>query len=102
MREPTKIYRLSKAAGEDMEEIFLSGAALFGYDEATDYIIRMKASFAFLAEYPFAARLRSEITPPVRIHRFRSHLIFYEAADNGQIIILRIRYGREDWASDPV
>jgi toxin ParE1/3/4 len=47
------------------------------------------------------ARERLEITPPVRIHPFRSHLIVYIVDDNNDVFIVRIRHEHEDWQSSP-
>lgn len=46
------------------------------------------------------ARERHEISPPVRIHPFKAHLVVYRVEDNGDILIIRIRHGHEDWAGD--
>ena len=35
--------------------------------------------------------------PPVRVHRYQSHLIIYEIAEDDMVLILRVRHGREDW-----
>jgi toxin ParE1/3/4 len=82
--------------------IFLEGIAHFGLAEADRYHDGLATTFAFLAEYPRAARLREEINPPVRVHPHKSHLIVYEEAGDGGVIILRVRHGREDWLSEPI
>ena len=61
-----------------------------------DHLLR---AFEFLAQFPRAARLRTELRPPVRIHFCRSHIIVYRENDAG-ILILRVRRGREDWSND--
>lgn len=48
------------------------------------------------------ARLRTEITPPLRVLAHRSHVILYGVDQDGVAIILRIRHGREDWISNPL
>ncbi len=74
---------------------------MFGVKQAEAYHVDLEATFRFLSDYPRAARLRTEISPPVRVHPFKAHLVVYEVSDDG-ILILRVRHGREDWVSDPL
>ena len=90
-------YRLSHAAADDLVDIFLTGIAEFGPAQADIYHAGLERAFAFLAEYPRAARLRLEITPPVRAYPYKAHLIIYELASDDSVLILRVRHGREDW-----
>ena len=94
-------FRLTRAASDDLVEIYLHGLAEFGQAQADTYHEGLTATFAFLAKYPRAARVRDEITPPVRAHPHRSHLIVYEIDADGRVLILRVRHGREDWMSRP-
>ena len=90
-------YRLTANAEDDLTAIFIAGLAEFGLEQADAYHDGLFATFAFLAEYPRAARLRDDIDPPVRAHRYRSHLVIYELESDDLVIILRVRHGREDW-----
>ena len=93
-------YQLTRAASDDLVAIFLQGVERFGLRQADEYHDGLAATFAFLAEYPRAAREREEISPPVRIHRYKSHLVVYEVQADDCVLILRIRHGREDWLSE--
>jgi toxin ParE1/3/4 len=93
-------YRLTSAAADDIATIFLEGLEQFGLVQADRYHDGLAERFAFLAEYPHAARERHELTPPVRIHPYRAHLIVYEPAPNGGVLILRVCHSREDWLTD--
>lgn len=93
-------YRLSRAASDDISHIFLDGLECFGLAQADRYHEGMAAAFEFLAAYPQAARLRDEIRPSVRVHPYRSHLILYDIMEDGRILILRVRHGREDWQDE--
>ncbi len=93
-------YRLTRAATEDVAGIFFDGLARFGRGQADEYHEGLATTFSLLADYPRIARLREEITPPVRAHRYRSHLVIYEIDENETVIILRVRHGREDWLGD--
>ena len=44
-------------------------------------------------------RLREEISLPVRVHPYKAHLVIYDVGDEDEVIILRVRHGREDWMS---
>ena len=93
-------YRLTAAAVDDIAGLFLDGLERFGLAQADVYHEGLAATFAFLADFPRAARLREEIVPPLRIHRYRSHMIVYEIGADDAVIILRVRHGREDWLAD--
>ena len=92
-------YRLSRKAEQDIGAIFQTGFVQFGLAQADAYHEGLEKTFAFLAHYPRAARERLEIDPPVRIHPYKSHLVVYEL-DGRDIVILRVRHGREDWMGE--
>jgi toxin ParE1/3/4 len=92
-------FRLTRAAADDLTAIFLEGIEQFGLAQADAYHEGLSAIFAFLADYPHAARLREEISPPVRGHTYKAHLVIYDVGNEGEVIILRIRHSREDWTS---
>ena len=92
-------YTLSRKAEEDIIDIFLWGAEQFGLQQAEHYHTLLEKSFEFLAENPLAAHLRTEITPPVRVHPIESHIIVYTVDEQGGIFIVRVRHGCEDWLS---
>ncbi|WP_232716524.1 type II toxin-antitoxin system RelE/ParE family toxin [Epibacterium ulvae] len=59
-----------------------------------------KESISIIADTPELARLRFEISPPVRIHHVESHVIVYLTDECG-VRILRIRHHRENWSDRP-
>lgn len=63
-------YRLTRAAADDIAALFIAGLERFGSVHADAYHAGLEAAFDFLAAYPRAARLRAEIKPPVRAHRY--------------------------------
>lgn len=95
------IYRLSRKAEEDILGIFVTGVREFGITQAEHYHAGLETAFAFLADYPRAARERTEIDPPVRAHPRGAHMIIYEL-DGEDVVILRVRHSREDWTSNPL
>ena len=46
------------------------------------------------------ARLRSELSPPMRVHPCGSHVILYVVDVERGVVIVRVRHGREDWMND--
>ena len=95
-------YKLSVKAEEDLIHAYREGVRMFGTTQAEKYYVGMERVFQFLSETPKAARERTEISPPVRVHPYQSHIIVYLIDDKGDILILRIRHSREDWENDPV
>lgn len=93
-------YRLSVLAEQDITDIAMSGIQMFGEQVARRYHDDLFDLFDLLADNPRLARERQELSPPVRIHPHRSHLIVYTIEDNDQVLILRIRHAHEDWISD--
>lgn len=35
----------------------------------------------------------------MRIHPFKAHLVIYQVESDGDIFIVRVRHGHEDWAN---
>jgi toxin ParE1/3/4 len=94
-------YRLTDEADEDMVDIFTEGEAMFGTRQAEKYYFELHTKFRILAANPMMARERLEITPEVRAHPHKAHMIIYQIEDDG-IVILGVRHAHEDWMNDPV
>lgn len=95
-------WRLSGKAEEDLIAIWLQSARTFGPDQADRYQDSFETAFALLAEFPKLTCVRTELTPPIRIHPCGVHLIVYLARPDGDILVVRVRHSREDWTSDPI
>jgi toxin ParE1/3/4 len=89
-------FRTTRLADQDIIDIYASGAALFGMDQADRYFAGLTKAFAILAENPVIARERPEFLPPVRIHPYGMHLLVYRVDEAG-ILIIRVLHGRRDW-----
>ena len=90
------VYRLSKAAENDVINIYVDGAIMFGQEQAEHYHAGLETTLKMLAEYPYSGKEQLSITPPVRIFTFRSHLIIY-SIDRHDILVLRVLNARQDW-----
>ncbi|MDX9768367.1 MAG: type II toxin-antitoxin system RelE/ParE family toxin [Ectothiorhodospiraceae bacterium] len=92
-------YTLSRKAEDDIISIFLDGAGRFGLQQAERYHDLLERTFRFLADNPLAARERHELIPPIRIHPVQSHIVLYTVDGNGDVFIVRVRHGHEDWVT---
>ena len=95
------LYRLTQRADDDILAVYLQGFELFGERLADRYHDDLHALFQKLADHPGMARVRSEITPAVRAFSFKAHVVIYEDAPDG-VVLLSVRHGHEDWHNDPL
>ena len=93
-------YRLSREADEDIVRIYIEGIRMFGPLQADAYHAALGSCFELLAANPRMARERHELSPPVRVHPFKAHLVIYSVVEDGEVLIVRVRHGHEDWATD--
>ena len=93
-------YRISGAADADIVSLYAESVSQFGLKQADQYHDALFDVFELLATNPKMARERPEFARPYRIHRFQSHVIVYQI-EGDNLMIIRVRHGREDWFSDP-
>lgn len=91
-------YRLTPNALADLDNIWRFSSEKWSIERADRYIDELEQVFELIGEIPTMAREYQEFTPPVRIHVFNTHLIVY-MVDAGQVSILRLLGGRQDWLS---
>ena len=89
-------YKLSDAADIDIVNIYAEGVHQFGLTQADSYHDALFDLFDLLSESPRMARERVELSPPVRVHPFKAHVIIFKI-EGDEILIIRVRHGREDW-----
>ena len=89
--------KLRPSALCDIEAIRDHSIATWGVEAAVDYMTGLFDMFDLLAGTPQIGRLRSETSPPVRLHPYRSHNILYTDSGSG-VEILRILHSRRNWA----
>lgn len=95
-------YRLSRTAEADLIKTYTTGAEKFGFQQAEKYQDKIDRTLELISANPEIARLRTEITPPVRIHPVGVHMVVYLVDDNNIVRILRVRHGRENWLENPM
>lgn len=93
-------FSLSVQAEEDIVSIAQEGIRIFGAQVAKQYHDDLFALLELIAINPRMARKRHEISPPVRIHPFKAHLVVYRIIEDVSIFVIRIRHGHEDWLGD--
>jgi toxin ParE1/3/4 len=89
-------YRLTPKAEADLEDIWLYSAETWSPAQADRYVDALVAAFEALVAMPFMARVRTEFTPPVRIHPSAEHLITYRV-EGDCLLIIRVLGGRQNW-----
>ena len=73
---------------------------MFGLRQADVYGVAMIKALRLIADYPQAARIRTDTARPVRAKPHKSHVIIYVIEDD-DVLILRVRHAGEDWVNDP-
>lgn len=80
-------YGLTKRAEGDLFDIFLFGYEQFGSKQAEAYAAELEGVFQLLADNPRMGREAATVSPGVRRHEHRSHVILYEEASSGVLIL---------------
>ena len=80
-------YGLTKRAEADLFDIFLYGYEQFGSKQAEVYAAGLEHVFQLLADNPRLGREAETIARGVRRHEHGSHIILYEEAPGGVLIL---------------
>jgi toxin ParE1/3/4 len=80
-------YVLTRRAEADIIDILTYSIESFGQRKALDYQSSLENCFELLAENPLMGRAAPQIDSKVRRHEHGSHIILYEHADVGVIIL---------------
>lgn len=91
---------LSAEADRDLAELIVSGLERYGLAVSDRYVARLREAFEMIDSFPRIARLREEIGRETRAFPVGVHIIFYQVDEADDVLILRIRHGREDWLAD--
>jgi toxin ParE1/3/4 len=89
---------VSEEADRDLDALYRQGVEMFGFAQADRYIEGLLNALDLIANFPGAARLRTELQPPIRAYAYKSHLVLHDLDATGGLHIVRIRHGHEDWA----
>ena len=87
---------LYPAARADLAGIWQWTETRWGVAQAETYVRGLHAALDLLLMTPEMARERTEFSPPVRLWRYRSHVVIYRVSDNA-LVVHRIVHGRSNW-----
>ncbi len=87
-------YRLSKAADDDVDRLFVFGFTRFGLKQAENYVDGLYKRLDDVTESPGRWPVVAHIRAGLRRCAYGSHSIYYRI-DPDEIVIVRI-LGRED------
>ena len=87
-------YRLTKAADDDLDRLFVFGFATFGLEQADAYVTGLYECFDELCASPKRWPAVTHIRAGLRRCVYGSHSIYYRI-DPAEIVIMRI-LGREN------
>jgi len=89
---------LRPRAEADLSDIWDYTEAAWGQNQAQDYFADLDRMFQSIARFPEMARQRTEFDPPVRIQRFRQHVVVY-LVDEDRIDVIRVLHSRSNWTT---
>lgn len=89
-------YKLSNAAAQDIEEIYLYGYIQFGEAQADIYASMLENRIALICANPKIGRVDSRVNPAIRRFECERHVIFYDLLVD-HILIVRILHGATDY-----
>ena len=96
MEEAPKKLKLTPAAQRDLNGIWDYTAEVWSASQAEKYLAGIEARFTAVCVSPYVARERFEFDPPIRIHRYRSHLIIYLVRQD-IVSVVRVLHARQNW-----
>jgi toxin ParE1/3/4 len=88
-------YRLSPAAENDLENIWLYTRRQWNLQQANRYVDLLSAAFAELTSSPMTAPACDHIRPGYRRFHVERHMIYFRIAPYG-IAVVRILHDRMD------
>lgn len=89
------VYRLSRNAASDIEDISTYTIEQHGLAAARKHLGGLHACFELVAEYPMLGRRADRIAPGVRRHEFQAHVVFYVQRE-ASVQIARVLHARMD------
>lgn len=93
-------YKLSKAASQDLENIYLYGFIHFGEKQADAYAYAyaetLESRINIICSNLEIGRIDTRVNPAVRRFESEIHVIFYDIYDD-HILIVRVLHGATDY-----
>lgn len=79
----------------ELDDIWAYTVERWSVVQAQGYLAGLNDTLALLCQHPEIAWLQ-DFTPPLRIFRFRSHLVMFQA-DESTLEVIRILHMRSNW-----
>ena len=92
----TRQIVFSAQADIDRDHIWDYTVERWSVAQAEDYLMGLDRLLTLLADHPQIASERRNIDPPVRLHRYKSHLVIF-TADDTTLMVIRIVHARSNW-----
>jgi toxin ParE1/3/4 len=91
--------RIAGPADRDIDEVLVFGRRVHGERQADGYLLGLLEYLDQVPLSPFAAQMREEASPPVRLRVYRAHNIIYDVTDD-EVVILRILHHSVNWVDE--
>ena len=92
----TRRLRLHPRAQSDLTEIWVYTAQQWSLTQADSYLRGLDDTLTLLRDQPDIARRFGSSVPPVRVQRYKSHLVIFTASAS-TLDVIRIVHARSNW-----
>ena len=92
----TRQLILLPAAESDLSNIWDYTVERWSLKQAQTYASGMTDLLLLLCDQPEIAPLFGKLTPPLRVYRYRSHLVIF-TTDDSTVEVIRVVHGRSNW-----
>ena len=80
----------------DRDHIWDYTVELWSVAQAENYLTGLDRLLRLLADHPQIASERRNLDPPVRLHKYNSHLVIF-TADDTTLMVIRVVHSRSNW-----
>ena len=92
----TRQLILVPKAASDLSDIWDYTVERWSLPQARAYASGIIAVLTLLCEQPEIAQVFGKLRSPVRVYRFRSHLVIF-TADDSTVEVIRVVHSRSNW-----
>ena len=86
----------SAQADIDRDQIWEYTVERWSVAQAETYLTGLDRLLRLLADHPQIASERPNLDPPVRLHKYNSHLVIF-TADEATLEVIRVVHSRSNW-----
>ena len=92
----TRRIVFSARADIDRDHIWDYTVEHWSVAQAENYLTGLDHLLRLLADHPQIASERRALVPPVRLHKYTSHLVIF-TADDATLMVIRVVHSRSNW-----